>query len=340
MKLTATSLVLASVVLLPFASQAQEVKGPKINWNISVWGNPRAFTAGLELISKEIVAKTGGAFTIKTVYGNVLSPERENLDNIKIGSIDGAFVCFSYHPGKNPGMTVLNLPFLPIPTFKIQETVAEALYHHPFIVAEMKKWNGYPYMAAILPHSEFVGMGDPPMTIEDWKGKRVRAIGGIGDAMRILGSIPTTVTAPELYTSMDRAMVDAAAVPFSYSVAAFKLQEVGKWYTTNLAPGASNCGVVLSLTSLNKLPPQYRALLDSLKPDGYSALQAAYKEADDKNIPIFNKTLKPITYSDAELNRFHEVAGKPLWNEWVKENAVKGVPAQELLDLILTAAKK
>ena len=151
MKALVTSCVLASAVLLPLSGNAQEVKGPKLDWNITVWGNPRAFAAGMELISKEIIAKTGGNFTIKTVYGSVLSPERENLDNIKIGSIDGAFICAGYHPGKNPGMTVLDLPFLPTPNFEVQETVAEAVYHHPFIVAEMKKWNAYPFMAALLP---------------------------------------------------------------------------------------------------------------------------------------------------------------------------------------------
>ncbi len=340
MKAFATSCVLASAVLLPLSANAQEVKGPKIDWNITVWGNPRAFTEGMELISKQIVAKTGGAFTIKTVYGSVLSPERENLDNIKIGSIDGAFICTGYHPGKNPGMTVLDLPFLPTPTFESQEKVAEAVYHHPFIVAEMKKWNAYPFMAAILPQYEFMGVGQPPMKLEDWKGKRVRALAGIGEAMRALGSTIASVTAPELYTSMDRGLVDAASLPSTYALASYKLHEISKWYTTNLAPGANNCGVMLSYTSLGKLPPQYRTLLDGLKPAGYVALKGAYKAADDKNIPMFNKTLKPIEYPAAELDRFHKIGGKPVWEKWVKDQSAKGVPAQELLDLVMSTATK
>lgn len=335
-----TSLALAGAAMLPLVGHAQEVKGPKVDWNITVWGNPRAFTAGMELIAKEIIAKTGGAFTIKTVYGSVLSPERENLDNIKIGSIDGAFICTGYHPGKNPGMTVLDLPFLPTPTFEIQEKVAEAVYHHPFILAEMKKWDASPYMAAILPQYEFMGIGNPPMKLEDWKGKRVRALGGIGEAMRALGATVASVTAPELYTSMDRGLVDAASLPSTYALASYKLNEISKWYTANLAPGANNCGVVFSLTSLGKLPPQYRTLLDSLKPAGYVALKAAYKAADDKNIPIFNKTLKPIVYPEAELARFHQIGGKPVWDKWVKEQSAKGVPAQALLDLVMSTAKK
>ncbi len=340
MKTVLAGLVLWCGLTLSWAAGAQEVKGPKIDWNITVWGNKRAFTVGMELIAAEIAKKTGGAFNIKVVYGSVLSPERENLDNIKIGSIDGAFFCSGYHPGKNPGMTVLDLPFLPMANLDIAEVVAEAVYHHPFIVAEMKKWNAFAYMAALLPQYEFMGVGSPPLKLEDWKGKRIRALGGLGEAMRALGATPTSVTAPELYTSMDRATVDAASLPFSYALASYKLHEISKWYTANLAPGANNCGVALSLTALGKLPPQYRSLLDSLKEPAYAALKKAYKEADDKNIPMFNKTLKPIVYPQSELDRFHAIGGKPVWDKWVADYSAKGVPAKELLDLVMTTAKK
>jgi TRAP-type C4-dicarboxylate transport system substrate-binding protein len=340
MKALVTSCVLASAVLLPLSGNAQEVKGPKIDWNITVWGNPRAFTAGLEMMSKVIVEKTGGNFTIKTVYGSVLSPERENLDSMKIGSVDGAFICTGYHPGKNPGMTVLDLPFLPVSNLDVAQVVGEAVYHHPFIVAEMKKWNAYPFMQALLPQYEFMGVGKPPLTLEDWKGKRVRALGGIGEAMRALGATPTSVTAPELYTSMDRATVEAASLPFTYALATYKLHEISKWYTANLAPGANNCSTLFSLTALSKIPPQYRTLLDSLKPAAYEELKKAYKVADDKNIPIFNQKLKPVTYAEADLARFRAIGGKPVWDKWVKDMSAKGVPAQELLDLVLNTAKK
>ncbi len=338
--LAAVSFSIAASVCMQTSAVAQEVKGPKVDWNMTVWGNKRAFTTGMELIAAEAAKKTGGNFNIKIVYGSVLSPERENLDNIKIGSIDGAFFCSGYHPGKNPGMTVLDLPFLPMANLDASEKVAEAVFHHPFIVAEMKKWNAYPFMAALLPQYEFMGVGNPPLKLEDWKGKRVRALGGLGEAMRALGATPTSVTSPELYTSLDRATVDAASLPFSYALASFKLHEISKWYTANLAPGANNCGVVFSLASMAKTPPQYLKMLESLKPAAYAVLKKAYKDADDKNIPMFNKTLKPITYSDAELARFHAIGGKPVWDKWIAESTAKGVPGKELFDLVMSSAKK
>ena len=46
-----------------------------------------------------------------------------------------------------------------------------------------------------------------------------------------------------------------------------------------------------------------------------------------------------IKYSDAELKKFADLGAKPVWDAWVKENAAKGVPAQELLDLVLKEAE-
>jgi hypothetical protein len=55
---------------------------------------------------------------------------------------------------------------------------------------------------------------------------------------------------------------------------------------------------------------------------------------------VTKKKLTPVRYSEADLARFRAIGGKPVWDKWVSENAAKGVPAQELLNLILDTAKK
>ena len=79
------------------------------------------------------------------------------------------------------------MPFLPLPNFDVQWKVHEAYHKHPYIQKEMAKWNAIYYTSNLLPQYEFIGRGKPPKTLADWKGMRVRAIGGIGDAMRNLG---------------------------------------------------------------------------------------------------------------------------------------------------------
>lgn len=87
-------------VSLPTAAGAQEVKGPKITWRMSLWGKRRAFTEAPEYMAKVINEKTGGNFNIKLYYGQQLSKSKENLDGISVGAFEMASFCAAYHPGK------------------------------------------------------------------------------------------------------------------------------------------------------------------------------------------------------------------------------------------------
>lgn len=335
--LTLAAAGLAAVLSAP-ASAA--VDGPKVAWNLSVWGPPRAFTAGIEALSKYVDEQTGGKFTIKIHYGGALSKASDNLDNIKLGAFEMAQICAGYHPGKHPGINVLDLPGLPLADPDVHMMVHEAVHKHPYIAAEFKKWNAMLLLSVLQPQSELMGAGEPPTKMEDFKGMRVRALGGTGEALKNLGAVPTSVPAPEVYNGLERGVFRAAAFPYTYAFAAYKLDEISKWYTTNLAPGANNCPTLVNIDAYNGLPKQYREVMEKAEPVAYEALKNAHDEADRKNLAAWEKRgLVAIKYSDEELKKFREVGAKPVWDAWVKENAAKGVPAQELLDLVLKEAE-
>ena len=329
----------AVLTALLASANAAEVDGPKVDWKFSTWGKQRAFTVGIETLADIVSKKTGGNFTIKVFYGEALSKARENLDGIKLGAFDGAHFCNFYHPGKNPAFMVFSLPFLPLGDWDVSLKVRNTLYQHPALVADMNNWNAVAYASTLLPQYEFLGKGEPPTKLADWKGKRVRAGGGLGDAMEVLGATKTTTTATEVYTSMQRGTMDAASFPFTYSHVAYKIHEVSDWYTANMSPGTAECPVVLSKKSLDALPAQYKKLLQDVKPDVDRAQIQAYIDIDKKNLPMLQKRLKPVTYSDAQLDEFRKIAGKPVWDKWVAANKDK-FDAQGVLDLVFKTAKK
>ncbi len=313
----------------------------KITWNISIFGNPRAVTAGIEAIRDIVTEKTGGNFELNLAYGETLSPAKENIDAVKIGAVEGAQYCQSYAPGKTPTWTVLDLPFLPLPTSESIVAVHEAFYKNETALEDMSRWYAMPYHSTMLPQYEFMGAGNPPMKLEDWKGLRVRALGGLGEAMKKLGAIPTTVPAPEVYTALERGMVQAASFPFAYAHGAYRLHEVSNWHTSNMALGTVGCLYIFGTQPWEALPDEYRQILLDAKPAGYEALKKAYKAGDDEYLPEFRERgLVAITYSDQEIERFREVAGRPVWNAWVEEMEQKGVPGRDLLDFVLATAQK
>lgn len=332
--------ILAAAILSLVAAPATaaEVDGPKLEWRFSTWGKQRAFTKGMEVLADIVSEKTGGNFTIRVYYGEALSKDRENLDGIKLGAFEGAQFCNFYHPGKNPAFMVFSLPFLPLGDWDVSREVRNTLYQHPALVADMDRWDAFAYASTLLPQYEFLGKGKLPTDLSDWRGKRVRAGGGLGDAMEKLGAIKTTTTATEVYTSMQRGTMDAASFPFTYSHVAYKIHEVSNWYTINMSPGTADCPVVISKTAWNKLPPQYRKLLEDVKPEIDRAQIQAYIDIDKKNLPMLAKRLKPVKYTEAQLQEFRRIAGKPVWDEWVAQNKDK-FDAQGVLDLVFKTAE-
>lgn len=336
----ATPLIAGSVaMLLASGVAAQTVDGPAVNWNLSTWGKQRAFTAGMESVAKQLADATGGKFQIKTHYGEALSRDRENLDGIKLGAFQMAHFCNFYHPGKNPAWMVFALPFLDLGDWEIGTKVRQAMLKHPAFIKDMDQWNAMPYKSGLLPQYEFMGRGKAPEKLEDWKGLRVRAGGGLGDAMRILGAVLSTVPATETYTGMERGTIDAVSLPYTYAHASYQIHTISTWFTNNMSPGTSECAAVINKDAYAALPPQYKKLLEEALPKGYKDQIDAYVEIDKKNLPMFKAKLKEVLYSEAELKRFREISGKPVWDKWVADNKGK-FDAQNVLDTLLAEIEK
>jgi TRAP-type C4-dicarboxylate transport system substrate-binding protein len=330
--------LLAAAALFAAPAQAQTVDGPKVDWKLATWGKPRAFTAGIETLARHVKERTGGKFNITIGY-STFGGEKEILDILNSGGLQMTTICSSYHPDKHPAYTGLDLPFLPLPDFDTQWAVHDAYHAHPYIQKELARWNAMPYSSNLLPQYEFIGKGKAPNTLADFKGMRVRAIGGIGDAMRNIGAVPTSVPATEVYTSIERGTVEAASFPSTYAHAAYKIHEVGSWFTTNLSPGTQACPTLINRNAWAQLPAQYQKLFEEARPQVKQALVKAYGAADEKNLPLFKRRLTFVTYTPAELAKFHQVGARPVWDAWVAEMSAKGVPARELLDLIFASAK-
>lgn len=329
------SVVAMAAMLLAPAAEAQD----KIVWDIAIYGPPREVTAPIEFLAKHLEEKTGGKFTLKLHYSESIAPAKAVLDSLKIEAIQGGLVAFGYTPGKTPLHLALDLPYLPIPNLDAFEKVQEAYYAWEPAKKELARFNGVALYAALLPPYEFMGTGNAPKVLEDWKGMRVRALGPGGDAMRTIGAVPTSVPAPEVYTGLERGTFQAASFPFSYSFAAYKLNEVSKWYTFGMHFGIVNNAWVFSQTAYAKLPAPYKKLLEEAKPEFYKVAKEVYRKADERNIPMFDKTLERITFTPETLAPFVEKAGKPVWEKWVATNKAKGLPAQEALDMVLKTAK-
>jgi TRAP-type C4-dicarboxylate transport system substrate-binding protein len=350
-KLGAVSLALVGALMLMAGSavitpaQAMETKycdGPKTTWKVSIWGKRRGVTEGIEYASKKINEQTCGNFNMKLYYGEQLSKSKENLDALKVGAIEMAMVCSSYHPAKIPAVGVLDLPFLPIKAgdWDTLLKVYDTLWERKELKDDLARWNARRYLQNLLPMYEYMGRGEPPKGVADLKGKRLRALGGMGASAKAMGAVPTTVPASETYTALQRGTVDAIGFPFTYTFNAYKLDEISDWFTSNLSAGNVNCFMADRIDAYNALPEQYKTIMAEVVPGAYQAMIDDYATKDKKNLAAWraNPKLTEVQFSDADLDKFREIGGAPIWKQWVEENKEMVPAAQNLLDLVMKTA--
>ncbi|HHS94473.1 MAG TPA: C4-dicarboxylate ABC transporter substrate-binding protein, partial [Rhodobacterales bacterium] len=224
---------------------------------------------------------------------------------------------------------------LGVSSLEQEREISMAVYQHPAVVKDLGRWSATLLMPSPLPQYNLVGVGDAPKTLADYKGLTVRATGGIGAALATIGAVPTSMSATEVRQALDSGVVKAVAfAPHAHM--AFGTIESGKWWTTNLNPGTVNCPVVVNTDALESLSDDERAaLLGSVDEaldyyiDSYnSKTMAAWGPALDE------RGIERVTYTDEELAAFKEAAAAPAAAAWIEANNARGLPAQELYDLV------
>lgn len=305
-----------------------------VEWDVSLWGKRRAFTENVEKLAELVEQKTNGEFKLRISYGG-LSKNKENLDGISFGAFQMAQFCAGYHRDKNPTITVMELPFLGITTLKQEIDVSRALYEHPAVVKDLARWNAKLLMPSAMPQYNLAGVGEAPKSLKDLAGKRVRATGGIGDAMKALGAVPTSMTASEVYNALESGVVDSVSFA-PHAHVSFRVTDIATWWTTNLNPGTLNCPVVVNTDALASLKPEHRdALLSSVDEamDHYlNNYNATAQAALDKKVVERNMT--KVTFDEAELEEVRKAVAGPAAQAWINSMNEKGIPGQELYDFV------
>lgn len=322
-----------TAVGMGFAAEAMATE-----WNASVWGKRRAFTEHIEKLAELVAEKTNGEFTINVSYGG-LSKNTDNLDGISIGAFEMAQFCAGYHPDKNRVVTVLELPFLGVSNLEEEVAVSNAVYAHPAATDEMAQWNAKLLMTSPMPQYNLVGTGEPRETLDSFDGMRVRATGGLGEAFKTVGAVPTSVTSSEAYQAMESGVVDTVAFA-PHAHLSFGTINQADWWTENLNPGTVNCPVVVNIDAYESLTDEEREALDSSVSEAMDHYLANYGELLKKwDSVLTEKNVQKVNLSEDEIQKFRQTAADPIRDQWIKDMEAQGLPGQELYDLVQQTLK-
>jgi len=325
------SLLLVVMFALPSASLADKLP-KKLHWDATHWSGPSVFSHTAADFAKDMAAKTDGRWEIQIHFGGVLAKSKETVDGIKGGLFEFTSTVPVYHPGKTPLTTVIDLPFFGPSTMKQRGQWMKEIAKHPAIVKEWKQWDMRLLFPVVFPSYNM--MSKVPITkVEDFKGLRVRIDPSSGKPLEPFGAIITMLPGPDIYTALDRRMLDAVSWIWTYTFGKYKLYEKCKYAILGLDQKTVGAYWGVSISAWDKLPDEWKKLAQ-----GWADQKATERfiyhvaEADKKYIPIFEKAgVKVSQFPAAERAKLVEKS-EASYQAWIKSMEDRGLPGKEVFE--------
>ncbi len=185
----------------------------------------------------------------------------------------------------------------------------------------------------------------PIHTLEDLSDVKIASPSEAGiHALEKLGATPVFIPITELYTSLERGLVDGTVVPWEASFA-FKTMEVTK-YRTVVGLFAPVLNVIMNRDAWNSLPPDIQKLVEETGGVEMSRAFGAGFDEVERNLENVikahdqEKGNPEVYYLPEEEKAKWREAITPLYEEWIAEREAEGLPARAFFeDLLQTAAK-
>ncbi len=278
-----------------------------------------------------------GKIKVAERWGRTVHPANAGYEATRSGLTDMTACYAFYNPTTFDLMHVMSLPGI-VPSSPAGTRITHEAYDE-FFRKEMERTGvlmGFVYTTTpYVLHSK-----DVLDTLQSLQGKKVRTGGGVHAAVwKALGTVPTTMPAPRIYTAFQRGLLDAVAFPDSVSIL-FRINELQKSHTyINLSRiNQEHC---ISRKWFEALPPDLKEVVSRWAQGFAQAIsQQFYVLAGAKARNKFREAgIRMVHLSDAETKRWQDAA-RPVIDEWVKTNEAKGLPAKKLLEFISERAQQ
>jgi TRAP-type transport system periplasmic protein len=328
--LVAGGLLLGDAGLAPDPVVAQ---GRTIVWNLPHVAAPTYYhTINLNAFAAKVKELSGGRMEIRVHPASSLYPGPEMIPAVVDGRAEIAPVLSAYLTDLFLEMGVLELPFM---TSSIDEhrKAAEAL--RPFYTEALARRNLKLLTVHTWPSQQLFS-AQPIRTLADWRGKKLRVYGAeSADLVRVLGGAPVSIPFGEVYTALQRGVVDGAMTSAT-NAEPMKFFEVSKylnyWYLT----GASIEWLAANQKAWDALPADLQAVvLDALKAVRFEDKEWEDARAwDDRARQRAQELGMTIVDPPREEIDKARVASRAAWDNWLKRTGANGKRA---LDLALKA---
>lgn len=277
---------------------------------------------------KAIEQATNGQVKTEGFYGESLFKATAAWEATKTGQTDMALITLSGYAGVFSVNEMATLPFMP---YASAESGGAALWQvYEKYPSMQKQWADAKVLNFVILQPFFPVTREKQIkTIDDFKGLRLRALGGPQtDALKLLGATPMFMSINDVYLNIEKGVIDGSLVPWE-ALMAYKINEVVKYYTY-VPFGASTFGVVMNLKKWNSLSPEIQKAIMSVSGQKGSALWS--KNFGDGSFAEGRKVIggrgTPMieyTVPQDEVDKWVAVTADATREKWIKDNEAKGI---------------
>jgi len=319
------SLLAAGSMLAAGAASAQS---KPIVWNLPHVTAPTYFhTVNMQAFAAKVKELSNGRMEIRVHPASSLYPGPENLPALLDGRVEIAPVTSAYLTDVLLELGALELPFL---TANLDEhrKAAEALRGYSTDVMAKR---GLKLLTVHSWPTQQMFSNQPIRTLADWKGRKFRVYGAeSADIAKALGAAPVSIPFGEVYTALQRGVVDGAMTSAT-NAEPMKFFEVSKFMNYWNISGGSTEWLATNIKAWNALPKDLqdvvqKALVEMKFEDKQWSDAKALDERARKRVVELGMTI--IDPSPDEIAKAR-AASRPAWDSWLKRTGANGKTALE-----------
>jgi len=300
-----------------------------IKWRMQVLWDPGTLPYTIEVKFADRVRQlTNGRLDIKIYAPGSLVPTAQMLDALESGMIDMMKQYEGYYIGKMPEVAFTSaLPLGFTDTWQF-ETWFWQLGGIELLRDSYAKQGVY-YIAPTIYGQEPIHSTFPIRTIADFKGKKGRFVGLAGPVMQKLGASVTPLPTAEVYSALEKGVIDFAdrgGLAANYDAG---LYEVAKYI---ILPGfhqptTATC-YAANMNAWKKLPEDIQAIVETAAREASAELFQLHLIKGAEALEKFKeKGVEVIYLPDSEIKQIRKVAME-VWAEY----GAKSEKAQKILD--------
>lgn len=323
-------LIAVGLLIMPVLSDSKaQAAGKVIKWRMQVLWDAATLPYEIEKTFVDRVKElTGGRMEIKIFAPGSLVPTNQMLDAIQKGMFEMTKQYEGYDIGRLPHAAFTSaMPCGFTNTWQL-DTWFWAKGGIEMLREEYKKM-GVHYLSPAIYDEEPIHSKFPINSIADMKGKKARFVGAAGLLLNKLGASVTPMATAEVYSALEKGVIDFAdrgGLPANYDVG---LYEVAKYI---ILPGfhqpVTACYYAANLKAWNKLPKDIQAILECAAREAAADLFQLNKTRSIEALDKFKKKGVQVIYlPEADIMKARKVAME-VWEEYANKSAL----ARKVLD--------